>query len=183
MYTRICHWSIVQEYIFYTRSQWPKGAVQRSLATQTVTMLMLCWQVLSDVELRRIFDVCNKRWANSRFASICEEKYGSIHEATRAIRSLLVRKCSTYPRPQPVALGKISEWNSFLTNQIYSDSFRNLYPHQSKLIRVNPKKVFNFVWCNSAKNQSVSIRVNPRFLILTKIQSDTSNPNESERSS
>ena len=69
------------------------------------------------------------------------------------------------------ALVKVSDWNSFRTNQIHSDSFRNLFPRQSELIPINPKKVFNLVWCSSFKNQSVSIRVNPRFLILTKIQS------------
>ena len=41
------------------------GAVQRRLATLTVTMLISSyWQLSSEVELRRIFDVC-KRWANS----------------------------------------------------------------------------------------------------------------------
>ena len=41
------------------------GAVQRHLATLTVTMLISsCWQLSSEVKLRRIFDVC-KRWANS----------------------------------------------------------------------------------------------------------------------
>ena len=41
------------------------GAVQRRLATLTVTMLISsCWQLSSEIELRRIFDVC-KRWANS----------------------------------------------------------------------------------------------------------------------
>ena len=41
------------------------GAVQRRLATLTVTMLIsLCWQLSSEVDLRRIFDGC-KRWANS----------------------------------------------------------------------------------------------------------------------
>ena len=41
------------------------GAVQRRLATLTVTMLISsCWQLSSEVELRRIFDIC-KRWANS----------------------------------------------------------------------------------------------------------------------
>ena len=41
------------------------GAVQRPLATLTVTMLILsCRQLFSEVELRRIFDV-RKRWANS----------------------------------------------------------------------------------------------------------------------
>ena len=58
-------------------------AVQRRLATQMVTMLTSCWQVLSKVELRRIFDVC-KWWANSSFACISaftcsKEKYGLIH--------------------------------------------------------------------------------------------------------
>ena len=41
------------------------GAVHRRLATLTVTMLVSsCWQLSSEVELRRIFDVC-KRWAKS----------------------------------------------------------------------------------------------------------------------
>ena len=41
------------------------GAVQRRLAPLTVTMLISsCWQLSSEVELRRIFDVC-KRWVNS----------------------------------------------------------------------------------------------------------------------
>ena len=41
------------------------GAVQHRLATLTVTMLISsCWQLSSEVELRRIFDAC-KRWANS----------------------------------------------------------------------------------------------------------------------
>ena len=44
----------------------------------------------------------------------------------------------------------------FIPNQ--SDLFRNLFPHESELIRVNPKKVFNPVWCNSVKNQSEAIR-------------------------
>ena len=48
------------------------GAVKRRLATQTVTMLKSsCWQLLSEVELRRIFDVC-KRWVNSDFACLCK---------------------------------------------------------------------------------------------------------------
>ena len=58
-------------------------------------MLTSCWQVLSEVVLRRIFDVY-ERWANSGFACFCKEKYGQIYEATRAIRSLLVWKFSTY---------------------------------------------------------------------------------------
>ena len=41
------------------------GAVQRRLVTLTVAILVSsCWQLSSEVELRRIFDVC-KRWANS----------------------------------------------------------------------------------------------------------------------
>ena len=65
----------------------------------------------------------------------------------------------------------------FIPNQ--SDWFRNLFPRQSELIRVNPKKVFNLVWSNSVKNQSVSIRVNPRLWI--RVNPDQSfNPHESE---
>ena len=65
----------------------------------------------------------------------------------------------------------------FIPNQ--SDLFRNLFPRQSELIRVNPKKVFNLTWCNSVKNQTVSIRVNPRLWI--RMNPDQSfNPHESE---
>ena len=64
-----------------------------------------CWQVLSEVELRRIFDVY-KRWANSGFECICKEKYGPIYEATRAIRSLFMWKFSTYLWPRPVDLDR-----------------------------------------------------------------------------
>ena len=65
----------------------------------------------------------------------------------------------------------------FIPNQ--SDLFRNLFPRQSELIRVNPRKVFNLVWCNSVKNQSVSIWVNPRLWI--RMNPDPSfNPHESE---
>ena len=65
----------------------------------------------------------------------------------------------------------------FITNQ--SDLFRNLFLPPSELIRVNPKKVFNPVGCNSVKNQSVSIRGNSRLWI--RINPDQSfNPHESE---
>ena len=65
----------------------------------------------------------------------------------------------------------------FIPNQ--SDLFRNLFPRQSELIRVNPKKVFNLIWCNSVNNQSVSIRVNPRLWF--RMNPDQSfNPHESE---
>ena len=37
------------------------------------------------------------------------------------------------------ALIKLSDWNLFRVNQIYSDLFRNLYPGQSELTRVNPR--------------------------------------------
>ena len=58
--------------------------------------------MLSEVELQRIFDV-RKQWANSSFACICKEKYGSIHET---IRLLIVWKSSTYPQPRPGSLGR-----------------------------------------------------------------------------
>ena len=76
------------------------GVVQRRLATQTVTILTSCWQVLSEIELGRIVDVY-KRLANSGFACICTEKYRSLHEATRAIRSLLVWKLVNDRTPSP----------------------------------------------------------------------------------
>ena len=38
----------------------------------------------------------------------------------------------------------------FIPNR--SDLFRNLYPSQSEPIRVNPKKMFNLVWCKSVDN-------------------------------
>ena len=47
----------------------------------------------------------------------------------------------------------------FIPNQ--SDLFWNLYPSQSKFIRVNPKKVFNFVSCKSVENLCDLIWVNP----------------------
>ena len=73
-------------------------------------------QVLSEVDLRCIFNVC-WRWANSGFACNCKEKYGSIHEATRAIRSLLVwnvrrfgllYRTILFPRCQRARLGSSS---------------------------------------------------------------------------
>ena len=69
-----------------------------------------------------------------------------------------------------------------------SDLFRFIpksVPCQSEPIWVNGKKIFNLGWCKSVKNQYVSIRVNPRFLILTKIQSDLIrlDSNQSKRSS
>ena len=50
-------------------------------------------------------DIC-KRWATSSFACICKEKYGSIHEATRAIRLLIVWKGSTYLQFRPGGFGR-----------------------------------------------------------------------------
>ena len=52
---------------------------------------------------------------------------------------------------------------TFIPNQ--SDLFRNLYWSQSEFISLNPKKVFNLVWCKSIKNLSDFIRVNPKLWI------------------
>ena len=108
------------------------GAVQRRLATLTVTMLISsCWQLSSEVKLRRIFDVC-KRWANSGFACICKEKSGLIREATRAIRSLLV-------------------WNAVLTScieiyyekiHIYSEKSINSFVQWNKLRQTSKTWIF-----------------------------------------
>ena len=97
----------------------------------------------------------------------------SLYPSLFFVCQILNRSCLEIKGGPEGTLVKVSDWNSFRTNQIHSDSFRNLFPRQSELIRVNPKKLFNLVWCNSVKNQSVSIRVNPRFLILTKIQSES----------
>ena len=63
-------------------------------------------------------------------------------------------------------------YTNFKTSLHSFDPFRNLYPRQSELIRYNSKKNFNLDWSKSVKNQSFSIRVNTRFVILIKIQSD-----------
>ena len=80
------------------------NAAQCRLETQNVTMLTSCWQVLSEVKLRRIFDLC-KLWASS-LACICKEKYGSIHEAIPAICLLIVWKSNTNHQPKPGSLGR-----------------------------------------------------------------------------
>ena len=67
-------------------------------------------------------------------------------------------------------LVKVSDWNSFQTNQIYFELFRNLSQANSNPSQSIRKKLW--IWCKSVKNQSVSIRVDPTFLILIKIQSD-----------
>ena len=42
----------------------------------------------------------------------------------------------------------------FIPRQSVSSRFipKSLFPRQSELIRINPKKVFNLVWCNPVKN-------------------------------
>ena len=71
-------------------------------------------------------------------------------------------------------LTKVSVWNSFRTNPKFSESFRNLYPHQTVSFRTNPKLVFNpssseaqiksIRTCNpNESGQSEWIRINPNF--------------------
>ena len=55
----------------------------------------------------------------------------------------------------------------FIPNQ--SDLFRNPFPRRSERIRVNPKKVFNLVYCNSVNNQSESIRDSESEWIRTNL--------------
>ena len=74
------------------------------------------------------------------------------------------------------SLVNVLDW-IFFPNQ--SNLFRNLYPSQSELIRINPKEVFNFVWCKSVDNISDLIRVNPR-LRIRMIKNQFFNPNETE---
>ena len=67
------------------------------------------------------------------------------------------------------ALIKLSDWNLFRTNQIYSDSFRNLYPGQSELTRVNPS-FFNPNQNSIQDFQSEWIRT--KFLIRMNLRSE-----------
>ena len=53
------------------------------------------------------------------------------------------------------SLAKVSDWNSFRTNPKISESFRNLYSHQTVSFRSNPKLVFN---PNQSEAHSKSIR-------------------------
>ena len=108
------------------------------------------------------------QWVDNRQKLIGERQRGS--KSKQALHTVPNRNnIITYP-------GK-SFGLKFIPNQ--SDLFRNLFPRQSELIRINSKKVFNLVWCNSVKNQSVSIWVNPRLWI--RINPDQSfNPNESD---
>ena len=131
------------------------------------------------------------RLANTTAALVCRSKYGRFlgQNIIVNVRTIAIfgnyRECSE--KMLMISLcrscagilqhpGKSFGWK-FIPNQ--SGLFRNLFPRQSKLIRVNTKKVFNLVWCNSVKNQSVSIRVNPRLLF--RMNPDQSvNPNDSE---
>ena len=85
-------------------------------------------------------------------------------EWLRKLQKKILQKKKTKKRKNGYSLFliKLSDWNLFRTNQIYSDSFRNLYPGQSELTRINPR-FFN-------PNQN-SIGMN-----LNKVL----NPNESE---
>ena len=68
-------------------------------------------------------------------------------------------------------LAKVSDWNSLRNNPKSSESFRNLYPHQTVSFRSNPKLVFNpnqsgvhsksIQTCNP--NWIRSIKMNPNF--------------------
>ena len=91
------------------------GAVQRHLATPTVTMLISSyWQLLSEVWLRRIFDVC-KRWANSgshEFVKKNMVRYMRAHERFAHC------SCKNSVR-QPPVLASCIEIYYFWTTQTY----------------------------------------------------------------
>ena len=55
-----------------------------------------------------------------------------------------------------ITLVKVLNFNSFGTNQIYSDLFLNLNSNSSK-----SKKVFNLVWC---KSDWFGIKSNPKLV-------------------
>ena len=60
--------------------------------------------------------------------------------------------------------------------EIHSEPIRFIPIHSEICLKSThlsqSKKKINLVWCKSVKNQFDSIRVNPTFLILTKIHSD-----------
>ena len=60
------------------------------------------------------------------------------------------------------ALVKVSDWNLFRTNPIYSEICVRVNPNPSESIR---KKNVNLVWCKSVENLSNLIRVNLRLWI------------------
>ena len=79
------------------------GAVQRRLWTLTITMLIsACWQLSSEVELQRIFDVCKRR-ANSGLHEILKK---NMVRYMRPHGRFAHCSCSTHPRPRPVSLGR-----------------------------------------------------------------------------
>ena len=100
-------------------------------------------------------------------------KSQNLWEVSKSLFSLFffLLKTSYYK----TSLAKVSDWNSFQTNPKFSDSFRNLYPHQTVSFLSNPKLVFNpsrseahsksIRPCNPIEfGQSELIRINPNFL-------------------
>ena len=142
-------------------------AVQRRLVTKMVTISTSCWQALSEVELRRIFDVC-KRWANSSFACICKEKYGSIHETTWVIRLLIVWKSSTYPQPRPGGLGRgfVLHFRSCSARTArFGGLYRNILFHDWFFVifiekyRAHGRKVFLFYFFQRKNGLAIKVRI------------------------
>ena len=81
------------------------GAVLRRLATLTVTMLISsCWQLSSEVELRRIFDVY-KPWANSGshefVMEICFDTWGHTGDSLTACVKMQHSPSTSACRPRP----------------------------------------------------------------------------------
>ena len=54
-------------------------------------------------------------------------------------------------------LAKVADWNSLRTNLKFSESFRNLYLHQTVSFRSNPKLVFN------ANQSEDPFKINPNL--------------------
>ena len=76
------------------------GVVQRRLATLMVTMLISsCWQLPSEVESRRIFDVC-KRWANSGSHEFVKKNIINIKDFYYNHQSVYIKVWSVLIHPQ-----------------------------------------------------------------------------------
>ena len=114
------------------------GAVQRRLATVTVTMVISsCWQLSSEVELRPIFDFC-KRWSNSgshEFVKKNMVRYMRPHG--RFAHCLCKNTASVKMQHEPTAWSRVQAVFSHL-----QCANRPFWPLVSKYTIFNP-----FRWC------------------------------------
>ena len=126
------------------------GAVQRRLATLTVSMLISsCWQLSSEVELRRIFDVC-KRWANSGSHEFVKK---NMVRRMRPYGRFAHCSCKVAVRQPPVLASCIEIYHYLIINSV----FRYNRPKRA----VGTLRVWK---CSGMKNPRPRPRVSAAFL-------------------